>query len=85
MLFGPEGGEQFGGPDVDGSQAVEAGVAGRANRNQEIRVAVAGMPVVDVEAVPRPVAGAAKVIAREDVFPVAAEVILRMPAGAVTL
>lgn len=39
---------------------------------------------MNMEAVPCPAARAAKAIAREDVFPVAAEVILRMPAGAVT-
>jgi hypothetical protein len=81
MLFGPE---QFRDPDVDGGQAVEWGVAGRADRNQEIRVAVAGMPVMDVEAVPCSAAGAPKMIAQEDVFPVAAEVIPRVPAHPIT-
>jgi hypothetical protein len=40
------------------------------------------MPVMNVEAVPCSAAGAPKVIAQEDVFPVAGEVIFRMAAGA---
>jgi hypothetical protein len=40
------------------------------------------MPVMNVEAVPCSAAGAPKVIAQEDVFPVAVEVIFRMAAGA---
>jgi hypothetical protein len=42
------------------------------------------MPVMNVEAVPCSAAGAPKVIADEDDFPVASKVIPRMPAGVVT-
>ena len=84
MLFGPEDGEQFGDPHVDGSQAVKTGVAGGADGNQEIRVADGGMPVVNMEAIPCPAARATELIAGEHRFPISAKVIFRMPAGAIT-
>jgi hypothetical protein len=84
MLFGPEDREPFRDPYVDGREAVETSVAGGADGDQEIGIADAGMPVMNVEAVPGPAAGAAEVVALEDAFPVAAEVRSRMPPHAVT-
>jgi hypothetical protein len=83
MLFGPEDGEQFGDPDMDGSQAVEAGVAGRADRDQEAWLAHAAPAMVDMKdtCVSCPTALAPI----EDRFPVSAEVIPRVPAHAITL
>jgi hypothetical protein len=61
MLFGPEDHNQFGDPDVEGREAMETGVAGGADGDQEIRIAVARMAVMNMEAiVPRPAAAAAK-------------------------
>jgi hypothetical protein len=55
MLFGPENGEQFGNPAVDRSEAMEPGVTGGADGDQDFRVAEPGMLVVNVEVlVPRP-------------------------------
>lgn len=85
MLFGPEDCEQFGDPDVDRSQAVKPGVAGRADRNQEIRVTEARMPVMNVEAIPCPAVRASKVIPLENQFPVAAKVISRVPTHPIAL
>jgi hypothetical protein len=85
MLFGPEDGEPFRYPHVDGRKAVETGVAGRADGDQEIGIADAGMTVVNVEAVPRPAAGAAEVVALEHRFPVPAKVVFRIPTGPITL
>jgi hypothetical protein len=84
MLFGPEHSQQVRDPDVDGGEAVEAGVAARADRDQEIRVAVTGIPVVNVEAIPCPAAGASESVPDKDRFPVPAEIIFRMPARPVT-
>jgi hypothetical protein len=41
------------------------------------------MPVMNMEAIPRPAAAAPELIAGKDGFPVSAEVRARMPAGAV--
>jgi hypothetical protein len=69
MLFGPENGEQFRDPPVDRSQPMQARVACGADGDQELRVADAGMPVVNVEVpVPCPAAGAAEVMAGEHDF-----------------
>jgi hypothetical protein len=85
MLFGPEDREPFRDPRVDGRKAAEPGVAGTADGDQEIGIAAAGMPMMNVEAVPCPAARAAEVIAGEDDLPIPAEVIERVPTGAVTL
>ncbi|HWD98629.1 MAG TPA: hypothetical protein VG345_06320 [Bryobacteraceae bacterium] len=44
-----------------------------------------GMPVVNMKAVPCPAARASKLVAHQHVFPLAGEVIPRMPVGAITL
>jgi hypothetical protein len=86
MLFGPKRGEQFGDPDVDGSQAVEAGVAGCADSDEQVLVAFAGPSVVNVKAIPCPAAGApTKMITGEDGFLVPSEVIPRVPAHPIAL
>jgi hypothetical protein len=87
MLLGPEDGEQVGDPDMDGSQAVEAGVAGRADRDQEPWLAHAGPAMVDMKdtGVACPTALAPILVPIEDRFPVSAEVIPRVPAHAITL
>ena len=49
MLFGPENGEQFRDPPVDRREAVQAGVAGRADRDQEPGLAHARLAMVNME------------------------------------
>jgi hypothetical protein len=83
MLFGPEDGERFRDPEANGSEPMQARVADSADGDQQIGVADAGMPVMNMEAIPRPAAAAPELIAREDDFPVPSEVCARMPAGAV--
>jgi hypothetical protein len=74
MLFGPEDGRQFGDPQVDGSQAVEAGVAGGADSDQQIRIADAGIPVMNMEhRIPCPTAPALIPVALQNDFPVSTE------------
>ena len=86
MLFGPEDGEQFGDPYMDGSQAVKPGVAGGTDGNQEPRLAYARPSVVNMERrIPRPTRLTSEVIASEDRLPVSAEVIPRVPVPAITL
>ena len=84
MLFGPKNSEQFGDSGADRGKPVEAGVAGGAHSDQQVGIAIAGMPVVHVEAVPRPAAGASEFIPVEDGVPISGKVIFRMSAGAVT-
>jgi hypothetical protein len=85
MLFGPEDGEEFRDPDVNRSQPMQARMAGGADGDQEIGIADAGKPVMNMEAVPRPAADAPQPIALEDRFPISGEVIFRVPARPVTL
>ena len=86
MLLGPEDGEQFGDPRVDGSQPMQASVARGADSDQDFRVADAGMPMVHVQVlVPRPTRLTPKFISIEDRLPVAAEIISRVPAHPITL
>jgi len=81
MLFGPKNSEQFGDPGADRGKPVEAGVAGGAHSDQQVGIAIAGMPVVHVEAVPRPAAGASEFIPVEDGVPISGKVIFRMSAA----
>ncbi|HJT70770.1 MAG TPA: hypothetical protein VJ731_11255 [Terriglobales bacterium] len=60
MLLAPQGDEQLGYPDPEGSQAVEAGVAGGADGDQPVTVIDAGLTVMHMEPVGR-AAGAAMV------------------------
>ena len=85
MLFGPDNGEQLRDPDMEGGEAVEAGVAGGTDGDQERWLANVGPTTVDVElCVPCPTAPALILVALEDDFPVSAEVIPRVPAGPIT-
>ena len=85
MLFGPENGEQFRDPRMDRSQPMQSGMAAGANGDQEIRITVAGMPVMNMKKAGLPATGTAEVIAGEDSFAVSAEVIPRVPAHPITL
>jgi hypothetical protein len=86
MLFGPEGGKQLRDPDMNGSQAVETGVAGSADGDEEPRLAHARLAMMNVEfSTPCPTGRAPKVIAGEDLFPVSGEVIPGVPAHPITL
>jgi hypothetical protein len=85
MLFGPEGGKQFRDPDLDGSQAVQPGVAGGADGDEEPRLAHARLPVMNVKEAGLPTAPALESVPDQDLFPVSAKVIPRMPAHPVAL
>jgi hypothetical protein len=86
MLFGPENGQQFRNPDMDRSQAMEAGVTGGADRDQEPRLAHARLSVMNVESgIPRPAALALILVANEHQFAVSGEVIARVPAHPIAL
>jgi hypothetical protein len=86
MLLGPEDGEEFGDPDMDRSQAVKPSVAGRADGDQEPRLAQSRLTVMNVEfGVPCSAALAPVLVAGKDDFAVSAEVIPRVPAHPVAL
>lgn len=84
MLLGPKDGEQFGDPDMDRSEAVETGVAAGADRDEQIGIAVAGMPVMNMKEAGLPAAGAPIAITGQHDFAVPAEVIPRVSAGPIT-
>jgi hypothetical protein len=67
--FGPQHRERLGYPPVDGSEPVQPGVAGQADRDQEVWVADTGMSVRHVNAVPRPAGCAAEVISGRGQLP----------------
>jgi hypothetical protein len=86
MLFGPENREQFRDPDMNRRQAVQAGMAGGADGDQEPRLAHAGLAMVNMELrVPCPAARTPVSIASEYDFPVTGEVISRVPEHPITL
>jgi hypothetical protein len=60
MLLGPEDGEQFRDPRMNRSQAVQAGVAGGTDANQQIGIAVPAPPMVDMKNAGIPTAGIEK-------------------------
>ena len=58
MLLDPQGDQQFRYPDPERGQAMEAGMAAGADRNQQLAVVDARFPMMDMEPVRR-AAGAA--------------------------
>ena len=66
MLLDPEGDEQLRYPDPEGGQAVEAGVAAGANRNQPVAVVDARFTVMHMKAVSRPAGPALVAVALQN-------------------
>jgi len=87
MLFGPEESQRLWDPPVDGSKTVEAGVAAGADGDEQIRITVSRLPMVNMQdaGVPCPATPALKSVPNQDSFPVPAEVIPRVPAHPITL
>ncbi len=83
MVLGPKGNERLGNPAADRRQAVQPGMATGAKRDQKSRGVLPRLPVMDMEAIPRPAGPAAARIPFEDGFAVPGKVRTRMSAGAI--
>jgi hypothetical protein len=85
MLFGPEDGQQIGDPGVDRRKPMKPGVAGGTDGDQQIGVAVTGMPVMNVEVrIPCPAGPTPETVSVKDRVAVSGEIIFGMPAAPVT-
>ncbi len=74
MLLAPQLDQAFGEPAAEGGQAMDAGVAGGAQRHQPVGIMDPGAPVMDMEEAGRPCpATAAGAVARKHRFAVAVE------------
>jgi hypothetical protein len=83
VLLAPELEQRFGEPAAVGEQSVDAGVAGRAEGHQKVRLVPAGPAVMHVEGFPGPTRAAGVIVALEHGFAVPAKTAAGMggPAG----
>jgi hypothetical protein len=83
VLLGPERNESFRNPPLHGAQTVEAGVAGRANSDQQLALMDAGLPMMHMEALPCPAGLASAAVALQNVVAEAGETLAGVGRGAI--
>jgi hypothetical protein len=83
VLFGPQLDQRLGYPDPQGAQAVEAGMAGGADGDEQFAPVDARAAVVDVEPVAGPAAPTGPAITLQNLVAQAAEAVAGVGGGAI--
>lgn len=83
MLLGPQSHQGQGEPGAESGEAMEAGMAGRADSNEPLAFVETGSAVVDMKGAGHPAGTATSAIAVKNLFPQAGEALAGMGEGAV--